>query len=294
MKMRAKITLIAASVMLAASANAVEANLSLENLPTLTPEVQHQTSAKRVTSRFTRSHYKQFKLDDQFSEQIFDRYLNMLDYNRNLFTQAEVDGFEKWRTQLDDALKAGDNTIAFELYTQSMRKRFERFDYALQLLDNEIKFDKDESIELDRSEAAWPKNEAEIDELWRKRVKYDALNLALTDKEWPEIKEVLTKRYNNAMKRISQTQSEDVFQLYMNAFARSVDPHTSYLSPRNADTFQSEMNLSLEGIGAVLQMSDDYTVIRSLVAGGPAAKSKELGEGDRIIGVAKKVAKLSM
>ncbi|GAM64661.1 tail-specific protease precursor [Vibrio ishigakensis] len=103
MKMRAKITLIAASVMLAASANAVEANLSLENLPTLTPEVQHQTSAKRVTSRFTRSHYKQFKLDDQFSEQIFDRYLNMLDYNRNLFTQAEVDGFEKWRTQLDDA-----------------------------------------------------------------------------------------------------------------------------------------------------------------------------------------------
>lgn len=286
MKMRAKITLIAASVMLAASANAVEANLSLENLPTLTPEVQHQTSAKRVTSRFTRSHYKQFKLDDQFSEQIFDRYLNMLDYNRNLFTQAEVDGFEKWRTQLDDALKAGDNTIAFELYTQSMRKRFERFDYALQLLDNEIKFDKDESIELDRSEAAWPKNEAEIDELWRKRVKYDALNLALTDKEWPEIKEVLTKRYNNAMKRISQTQSEDVFQLYMNAFARSVDPHTSYLSPRNADTFQSEMNLSLEGIGAVLQMSDDYTVIRSLVAGGPAAKSKELGEGDRIIGVA--------
>ncbi|GAM57406.1 Tail-specific protease precursor [Vibrio ishigakensis] len=286
MKMRAKITLIAASVMLAASANAVEANLSLENLPTLTPEVQHQTSAKRVTSRFTRSHYKQFKLDDQFSEQIFDRYLNMLDYNRNLFTQAEVDGFEKWRTQLDDALKAGDNTIAFELYTQSMRKRFERFDYALELLDNEIKFDKDESIELDRSEAAWPKNEAEIDELWRKRVKYDALNLALTDKEWPEIKEVLTKRYNNAMKRISQTQSEDVFQLYMNAFARSVDPHTSYLSPRNADTFQSEMNLSLEGIGAVLQMSDDYTVIRSLVAGGPAAKSKELGEGDRIIGVA--------
>lgn len=286
MKMRAKITLIAASVMLAASANAVEANLSLENLPTLTPEVQHQTSAKRVTSRFTRSHYKQFKLDDQFSEHIFDRYLNMLDYNRNLFTQAEVDGFEKWRTQLDDALKSGDNTIAFELYNQSMRKRFERFDYALQLLDKEIKFDKDESIELDRSEAAWPKDEAEIDELWRKRVKYDALNLALTDKEWPEIKEVLTKRYNNAMKRISQTQSEDVFQLYMNAFARAVDPHTSYLSPRNADTFQSEMNLSLEGIGAVLQMTDDYTVIRSLVAGGPAAKSKELSEGDRIVGVA--------
>ncbi|MPW35733.1 carboxy terminal-processing peptidase [Vibrio sp. B1Z05] len=285
MKMRSKITLIAASVMLAASAQAVEANLSVKDLPVLTPELQHQTAAKRVTSRFTRSHYKQFKLDDQFSAEIFDRYLNMLDFSRNLFTQSEVDGFKTERTQLDEALVAGDNTIAFELYNIAMRKRFERYRYALSLLDHEIKFDVDESIELDRSKEAWPVDEKEINDLWRKRVKYDALNLALTDKKWPEIKEILTKRYNNAMKRISQSHSEDVFQLYMNAFARQVDPHTSYLSPRNADSFQAEMNLSLEGIGAVLQMTDDYTVIRSLVAGGPAAKSKELNDGDRIIGV---------
>ncbi|GAD81382.1 carboxy terminal-processing peptidase [Vibrio ezurae] len=285
MKMRSKITLIAASVMLAASAQAVEANLSVKDLPVLTPELQHQTAAKRVTSRFTRSHYKQFKLDDQFSAEIFDRYLNMLDFSRNLFTQTEVDGFKTERTQLDEALVAGDNTIAFELYNIAMRKRFERYRYALSLLDHEIKFDVDESIELDRSKEAWPVDEKEINDLWRKRVKYDALNLALTDKKWPEIKEILTKRYNNAMKRISQSHSEDVFQLYMNAFARQVDPHTSYLSPRNADSFQAEMNLSLEGIGAVLQMTDDYTVIRSLVAGGPAAKSKELHDGDRIIGV---------
>ncbi|GAD90340.1 tail-specific protease [Vibrio halioticoli NBRC 102217] len=285
MKMRSKITLIAASVMLAASAQAVEAKLSVKDLPVLTPELQHQTAAKRVTSRFTRSHYKQFKLDDQFSAEIFDRYLNMLDFSRNLFTQSEVDGFKTERTQLDEALVAGDNTIAFELYNIAMRKRFERYSYALSLLDHEIKFDVDESIELDRSKEAWPVDEKEINDLWRKRVKYDALNLALTDKKWPEIKEILTKRYNNAMKRISQSHSEDVFQLYMNAFARQVDPHTSYLSPRNADSFQAEMNLSLEGIGAVLQMTDDYTVIRSLVAGGPAAKSKELHDGDRIIGV---------
>ncbi|CAM2944974.1 carboxy terminal-processing peptidase [Vibrio rarus] len=285
MKMRSKITLIAASVMLAASANAVEANLTVKDLPVLTPELQHQTAAKRVTSRFTRSHYKQFTLDDAFSSEIFDRYLNMLDFSHNLFTQSEIDGFQQQRVQLDDALKQGDNTIAFELYNNAMRKRFERYTYALSLLDHEIKFDTDESIELDRSKADWPKNQHDIDELWRKRVKYDALNLALTDKKWPEIKEILSKRYNNAMKRISQSHSEDVFQTYMNAFARQVDPHTSYLSPRNADTFQAEMNLSLEGIGAVLQMTDDYTVIRSLVTGGPASKSKELNKGDRIIGV---------
>ncbi|EPF9729934.1 carboxy terminal-processing peptidase [Vibrio fluvialis] len=286
MKCRSKLSLIAASLWLAAfSVQALEANIHKEDLPLLSPEVQHETASKRVTSRFTRSHYKHFNLDDQFSQAIFERYIEMLDYNRNLFTQADIDSFKDWSVQLDDQLKVGNNQIAFDLYNLSMEKRFDRFQYALSLLDHEITFDTDESIELDRSKAAWPKNQAEVDELWRKRVKYDALNLKLAGKEWPEIKETLAKRYNNAIKRLTQTHSEDVFQLYMNAFARQIDPHTSYLSPRNAEQFQSEMNLSLEGIGAVLQMTDDYTVIRSLVAGGPASNSKQLGEGDRIIGV---------
>ncbi|EKO3384702.1 carboxy terminal-processing peptidase [Vibrio fluvialis] len=286
MKCRSKLSLIAASLWLAAfSVQALEANIHKEDLPLLSPEVQHETASKRVTSRFTRSHYKHFNLDDQFSQAIFERYIEMLDYNRNLFTQADIDSFKDWSVQLDDQLKVGNNQIAFDLYNLSMEKRFDRFQYALSLLDHEITFDTDESIELDRSKAAWPKDQAEVDELWRKRVKYDALNLKLAGKEWLEIKETLAKRYNNAIKRLTQTHSEDVFQLYMNAFARQIDPHTSYLSPRNAEQFQSEMNLSLEGIGAVLQMTDDYTVIRSLVAGGPASNSKQLGEGDRIIGV---------
>ncbi|EKA5637147.1 carboxy terminal-processing peptidase [Vibrio navarrensis] len=285
MKCRSKLTLIAASLWLAASAQALEAKLSIKDLPVLAPEIQHETASKRVTSRFTRSHYKHFNLNDDFSKAIFTRYIELLDYNKNIFTQADIDAFSTWSIQLDDQLKAGENQIAFDVYNLSMKKRFERFSFALKLLDKEITFDNDDFIELDRAKSAWPKDKAELDELWRKRVKYDALNLKLTGKEWPEIKEVLEKRYNNAMKRITQTRNEDVFQLYMNAFAREVDPHTSYLSPRNAEQFQSEMNLSLEGIGAVLQMTDDYTVIRSLVAGGPASKSKQLGEGDRIIGV---------
>lgn len=286
MKCRSKLSLIAASLWLAAStANALEANISLEDLPVLSSEAQHETASKRVTSRFTRSHYKHFSLNDQFSQAIFERYIEMLDYNRNIFTQADIATLNKWSTLIDDQLKSGDNQIAYDVYNLSMKRRYERFQYALRLLDKEMTFDTDEFIELDRSEAAWPKDTAELDELWRKRVKYDALNLKLTGKEWDEIKEMLGKRYNNALKRLSQTHSEDVFQLYMNAFAREVDPHTSYLSPRSADQFQTEMNLSLEGIGAVLQMTDDYTVIRSLVAGGPASSSKQLAEGDRIIGV---------
>ncbi|MGC9494355.1 carboxy terminal-processing peptidase, partial [Vibrio genomosp. F10] len=286
MKCRSKLTLIAAGLWLAvSSAQALEAKLSKEDLPVLAPEVQHETASKRVTSRFTRSHYNHFTLDDQFSQAIFARYIEMLDYNRNIFTQADINSFNHWSAGLDEQLKAGNNQIAFDVYNISLKKRYELFQYALTLLDTEMKFDVDEFIELDRSDAAWPVDDAEVKELWRKRVKYDALNLKMTDKEWPEIKEVLGKRYNNAIKRLSQTNNEDAFQLYMNAFAREVDPHTSYLSPRNAEQFQSEMNLSLEGIGAVLQMTDDYTVIRSLVAGGPASNSKQLGEGDRIVGV---------
>lgn len=286
MKCRSKLSLIAASLLLAAStAHALEANISLEDLPVLTPEAQHETASKRVTSRFTRSHYKHFSLNDQFSQAIFERYIEMLDYNRNIFTQADIDSFKKWTSGIDDQLKVGDNQIAFDVYNLSIKRRYERFKYALSILDQEMSFDNDETIELDRSEAAWPADTAELDELWRKRVKYDALNLKLTGKDWDEIKDTLGKRYNNALKRLGQTHNEDAFQLYMNAFARQIDPHTSYLSPRSADQFQTDMNLSLEGIGAVLQMEDDYTIIRSLVAGGPASNSKLLAEGDRIIGV---------
>jgi carboxyl-terminal processing protease len=288
MKCRSKLSLIAAGLLLAASANALEAKISRDQLPVLSSEKQHETASKRVTSRFTRSHYKHFSLNDQFSQAIFARYLEMLDYNRNIFTQTDIDSFNGWSLQLDDQLKAGKNQVAYDVYNLATQRRFERFAYALSLLDKEIKFDTEESIELDRSEAPWPKDKAELDELWRKRVKYDALNLKLAGKEWPEIKETLAKRYNNAIKRLTQSHSEDAFQLYMNAFARQVDPHTSYLSPRNAEQFQSEMNLSLEGIGAVLQLVDDYTVIRSLVPGGPASKSNQLSDGDRIIGVAQR------
>jgi len=286
MKFRFKKTMLTAGFWLAvSSAQAVQPIFPEKDLPQLAPESQHAIAAKRVAFRFTRFHYKHINLNDAFSQKIFERYLELLDFNRNIFTQKDIDGFKPWTTELDDQLKDGENDIAFSVYNLSVKRRYERYKYALSLLDNEMSFDSNESIELDRSKAQWPADEAELNELWRKRVKYDALNLKLADKTWPEIKKTLAKRYNNAIKRLTQTHSEDVFQLYMNAFARQVDPHTSYLSPRSAEQFRSEMNLSLEGIGAVLQMEDDYTVINSLVVGGPASKSNQLGEGDRIIGV---------
>ncbi len=290
MNCRFRVSLIAASVMLAASAHAIESKVAETNytdsdLPTLIAEKQHLTASKRVVSRFTRSHYQHFSLDDSTSAAIYERYLDMLDYNRNIFTQADLAKLSPLSTELDNQLKIGNTQAAFDIYNLSLQRRFERYVYALSLLDNEFDYTLDESIELDRSEVPWPKNEAELNELWRQRVKYDALNLSMTGKDWPKIQEMLTKRYNNALKQLTQSRNEDAFEVYMNAFAREVDPHTSYLSPRNAEQFQSDMNLSLEGIGAVLQLTDDYTVIRSLVVGGPAISSKQLAEGDRIIGV---------
>jgi carboxyl-terminal processing protease len=217
---------------------------------------------------------------------MFDRYIEMLDFNKSFLTAADVRLLEKWQNQFDDQLKVGDTSGAFEIFNKVLQRRYDRYQYALTLLDNEIKFDTNDDFVVDRSELDWAADRNALNEIWRQRVKYDALNLKLADKDWKEIKETLSKRYNNALKRLTQTHSEDVFQIYMNAFAREVDPHTSYLSPRNAEQFQSEMNLSLEGIGAVLQVVDDYTVIRSLVAGGPASSSKKLAAGDRIIGVA--------
>ncbi|MFV7770746.1 carboxy terminal-processing peptidase [Shewanella marisflavi] len=283
-----KLTLAAsiASIFVGFSAWALTPSIPSSELPSLSQEPQHKVASKRVTGLFTRAHYHRFDLDDAFSQQVFERYLKQLDYRRNVLLQSDIDSFKQYSNQFDDMLKSGDLAPAYKMFDLVQQRRYDRFAYALSLLDKEMDFNlPGDSYQYDRDEAAWPKDEAEINELWRQRVKYDALNLKLTGKNWDEIVEVLEKRYNNAIKRLSQTKSEDVFQGVMNAFSRSVEPHTSYLSPRNAERFQMEMNLSLEGIGAVLQMDDDYTVIKSLVAGGPAANSEKLAPEDRIVGV---------
>ncbi|MGI2014961.1 carboxy terminal-processing peptidase [Shewanella oncorhynchi] len=275
-----------ATVFVGFSAWAVPPTIQISELPTLKQEAQHKVASKRVTDLYTRSHYHRFNLDDAFSAQIFDRYLQQLDYRRNVLTQADVDSFKPYATQFDDMLSSGELEPAYKMFDIVQKRRYEGFVYALSLLDKEMDFSAPgDAYEYDRDDAAWPKDQTEINELWRQRVKYDALNLKLTGKQWPEIVDILQKRYNNAIKRLIQTNSEDVFQGVMNAFSRSIEPHTSYLSPRNAERFQMEMNLSLEGIGAQLQLEDDYTVIKSLITGGPAAGSEKLSPEDKIVGV---------
>ncbi|MBN7824386.1 carboxy terminal-processing peptidase [Bowmanella dokdonensis] len=282
-----RVSVAAAFLAVSSGAGAVSSTASAQDLPMLEQESQHAVAAKRISSLFTRAHYKEIALNDSLSAQIFDRYIKALDPNRNLFLQQDVLKMERYRDNFDDALEQGNLSVAYEIYKQNLERRVERYQYALGLLDKEFDFEKaGDAFHYDREEADWPKDMAELDELWRQRVKYDALNLKLAGKDWEGIKELLTKRYERAIKRLQQTQSEDVFQTVMNSFARSIEAHTSYLSPRNAERFQMEMNLSFEGIGAVLQSEDDYTVIRSIVPGGPADLSKQVKPEDKIIGVA--------
>lgn len=285
-------SLLAMGVATAGMAVAIEPAISSSALPKLVQQEQHATAAKRITSFFTHSHYKQIQLDDAFAQKVFDLYLESLDYSRNLFLQTDIDGFQTYRSAMLKGLSSGDLSAVYYIYNQSMQRRYERLSFALSLLDKPFDFTTPDSYQFDRKGAPWAKTTAELDELWRQRVKYDALNLKLAGKNEKEIKDLLNKRYQNAIKRLSQSESEDAFMTFENAFARSIDPHTSYLSPREADRFNSEMNLSLEGIGAVLQGDDDFTVVRSLVPGGPADKSKQIKPDDRITGVAQDKAKM--
>ncbi|CAH9060375.1 Tail-specific protease [Pseudoalteromonas holothuriae] len=285
--MSKKLTLIhVIAALLSGAAYASSNTVTEKDIPVLAPEAQHTTASKRVTNLFTRQHYKRFSFDDALSQEIFNRYIDSLDFNRSVFLQSDIKQFEKFQKQFDDALKSGKLEFAYELFNLSMKRRFERFQYALSLLENEMVFDKPDNFHYDREDTQFATSQAELDEHWRQRVKSDALRLKLTGKEWKEIKEILAKRYNNALKRLVQTNSEDAFQIVMNAFARSVEAHTSYLSPRRAEQFKMDMDLELEGIGAVLGYDEDYTTIRSLVPGGPADKSDKIKPEDRIVGVA--------
>lgn len=260
-------------------------NIPITQLPQLHQEAQHATVSERVTSLFIRSHYRQFVLDATFSSKIFDRYLNMLDYRHNVLLASDFAQFAKSKAQVGKALKSGKLSIFYSLYNLTLKRRFDRYTYALSLLERPMNFTGTGSIELDRSKTAWPKDQAELDRLWNEKVIYDELSLKLDGKTEQQIRDTLNKRYHFAIKRLTQSNSEDVFQLAMNALAHQIDPHTNYLSPHNTEQFNTEMSLYMEGIGAVLQIEEDYTFISSMVPGGPAVTSKSIMLGDRIVGV---------
>ena len=255
----------------------------------LQPEREQVIASLNVVELLKRHHYNKPPLNDERSLKIYDSYLKLLDPSRSYFTAADIAEFDQWRTQFDDLLKSGDLDPGFIIYKRHLERLKQRLDFVLAQLDDgvdKLDFSIDESLQTDREKAPWAKNSAELDDLWRKRLKDEALRLKIAGKEPKAIQELLLKRYKNQISRLEQTRGEDIFQAYINAFAQTYDPHTNYLSPDNAENFDINMSLSLEGIGAVLQNDNDYVKVVRLVPAGPADKSKQIVPADKIIGVA--------
>ena len=255
----------------------------------LQPDRDEVIASLNVVELLKRHHYSKPPLDDARSAIIYDSYLKLLDPSRSYFMASDIAEFDKWKTQFDDFLKSGDLNAGFTIYKRYLDRVKARLDFALAELNkgvDKMDFTTKETLLIDRKDAPWLKSTAELDDLWRKRVKDEVLRQKIAGKDSKQIQETLTKRYKNQLARLDQTRAEDIFQAYINTFAMSYDPHTNYLSPDNAENFDINMSLSLEGIGAVLQSDNDQVKIVRLVPAGPADKTKQVAPADKIIGVA--------
>ncbi len=252
----------------------------------LAPVARHEKIGQLVTEFIQKSHYRHASVDDELSSKVLDRYIKALDNNRMYLQASDIAAFEKYRYKLDDMVRSEPLDPVFEMFKVYQTRVRQRLEFALSMLETEPDFSADEEYVFDREELPWLETSEQLDELWQKRVKNDALSLALADKTWEETQEILEKRYLRFLKRMDQVKSDDVFETFMNAFAHTLDPHSSYLSPRNSEEYRIQMSLSYFGIGASLQIEDDYVMVINIIPGGPAAIDGELQPKDRITAVA--------
>ncbi len=258
----------------------------IDSLVVLKPKPEHPSETYVIVSLLNRYHYRKTSINDSLSSVIFDNYFNSLDGNKLYFLKEDLVYFEPYRSKLDDDILDGKLDFAYEVFTTYRSRALERMDHVYKLLETEMDFSKKESLEIDRENLPWAENEKELNELWRKQIKNQALSYKMAGKSWAETADALRKRYQRLEKAFYQYNSEDVYQSYMNAFTSSYDPHTDYFSPITKENFQIDMSNSLEGIGARLTQQLDYTKVAEVIVGGPAFKSKLLQKDDKIIGVA--------
>ncbi|NNG28108.1 MAG: PDZ domain-containing protein, partial [Ignavibacteriaceae bacterium] len=260
--------------------------LNLDTLDVLAPQNHYILENQLLSTILSRYHYKDVQLDDSLSSIIYDKYIAALDYGKNYLLATDIDKFEKYRYKLDDELNEGNILPFYEIFNLYRDRMLARVNYIDTILTAEFDYTINEEFHANRENVEWAKTYNDLNDLWRKRIKNDALSLKMNGKEWDEIIENLSKRYENYGRLLSQYNNEDVFQLAMNSYSSAIDPHTNYLSPISSENFNIEMSLSLEGIGARLMSEEGYTKIVEIIPGGPAFKSKVLQADDRIVAVA--------
>lgn len=277
----------------------------------LTPTANERRVARAVAQHIPRAHYTRTPINDDFSQKLFDEYFDTLDPNKYFFYQSDLEKFDDLRTKLDDQVREGDVTFAFDVYALFMDRMNERVEWMKNRLEKPFDYTKDEYIILDREDEERAEDEEEYNELWRKRIKnslllYQMINEAteekkddkdLTEDEKKELrdeelfphkspKERLLKSFDLMQKRYAEFDNSDVLEVYLSTLTRIYDPHSSYMAPKTMEDFEIQMKLSLQGIGATLQSDSGFTKITKLVPGGPAEKGGQLKRGDRIIAVA--------
>ena len=258
------------------------------NQADLAPETTHMVQCVRIVAALERDHYLDKQLDKTLSTQIFDRYITLLDPSRHLFTQKDMDQLNASRYRFEKDLKKGNLSFAYDIYNLYYLRATQRLEYiqhAIKTWEDALDLNTQDSLVIDNKNRSWPQSFEDLQGLWKKELTNHIITLQLDNQTPADITDTLEKIYGSRLARLSQTNTNDVFLLFMNSVTESFDPHTQYFPPRVSEDFDIHMSLSLEGIGAVLQTEYEYTKVLRLIPKGPADKSNLLMPGDKIIGV---------
>ena len=238
-----------------------------------------------VRSYLEREHFTRRPIDDEIARRWFGIFLEALDPMKVYFLQSDVDAFMQKRDSLDDLVKRGDVSFAYEVYNRFLERVDARLPLIEKLLATPQDFTRDESIVVDRDDTKWAASEAEAEDIWRKRIKYDLLVQKMEKTPVEEAKDKLLRRYRSFAKRMHQMTADELLETYLSSLTSSLDPHTSFMSPGTLENFEIGMRLQLDGIGASLKGEDGYTTVAELVPGGAADKDGRLQKKDRVVGV---------
>ena len=262
-----------------------ETDFTISSDSLLYPKAKHREQSKLIYQLLSKYHYQKIPLNDSLSEKILKKYINSLDPNKEYFYSSDINYFNQYKYQMDDYVISGYLEPAYEIFTVYNERVQNRINYVFSILEDEPDFTNNDELIFNRKDAVWFSDVTQMDNYWSKKIKNAILNLKILGKDWESNRETLNKRYKRFLKTVSQFNSEDVFEMFINSYAELYDPHTNYFSPVNADRFEINMSKTFEGIGARLQQDVEYTTIFQVMPGGPAYKSKQLEKGDRIIGV---------